>query len=123
MPGLLMYYDDIMPTLLSKGISDEEARQLIIALFNYSCKGEAGPVKFVSPASMLAWDYLKNSADKARKDYDTGIDKKQYASFCREYKKRFTGPLPVFEEYQAEKGYWYSQLDNDISDDNTDDYQ
>ena len=94
-PGIMVYFDMMGP--LSK-LPDADKGRLFWAMLEY---GKFGTVpQFEGLALELAWEFVKPKIDKDSEEYNRTVLKRQYATFCRDRKKKGE-PEISFEEWQS----------------------
>ena len=102
-PGIMLYFDILEPIRV---LPDEDKGRLLVAMLEY---GKEGIVPEFEGMLALAWGFVKPKVDKDKEEYDRTILKRQYATYCRDRKKRG----------EAEVGFdeWLSMVTNDNRDD------
>ena len=102
-PGIMLYFDILEPIRV---LPDEDKGRLLVAMLEY---GKEGIVPEFEGMLALAWGFVKPKVDKDKEEYDRTILKRQYATYCRDRKKRG----------EAEVGFdeWLSMVTNDNQDD------
>ena len=89
----MVYFDMMGP--LSK-LPDADKGRLFWAMLEY---GKFGTVpQFEGLALELAWEFVKPKIDKDSEEYNRTVQKRQYATFCRDRKKKGE-PDISFEEW------------------------
>ena len=92
-PGIMVYFDMMGP--LSK-LPDADKGRLFWAMLEY---GKFGTVpEFDGLALELAWEFVKPKIDRDSEEYNRTILKRQYATFCRDRKKKGE-PDITFDEW------------------------
>ena len=92
-PGIMVYFDMMGP--LSK-LPDADKGRLFWAMLEY---GKFGTVpQFEGLALELVWEFVKPKIDKDSEEYNRTVQKRQYATFCRDRKKKGE-PDISFEEW------------------------
>lgn len=92
-PGIMVYFDMMGP--LSK-LPDADKGRLFWAMLEY---GKSGIVpQFEGMALDLAWEFVKPKIDADSEAYNRTVLKRQYATFCRDCKKRGE-PEITFDEW------------------------
>ena len=101
-PGIMLYFDILEPIRV---LPDEDKGRLLVAMLEY---GKEGTVPKFEGMLALAWGFVKPKIDKDKEEYDRTILKRQYATYCRDRKKRG----------EAEVGFdeWLSMVTNDNQD-------
>ena len=97
-PGIMVYFDMMGP--LSK-LQDADKGQLFWAMLEYGKSG-ALPV-FDGLALELAWEFVKPKIDKDYKEYIRSVQRRQFATACRERKRRGE-PEITFDEWVKTNG-------------------
>ena len=98
-PGIMVYFDMMGP--LNK-LPDADKGRLFWAMLEY---GKNGTVpEFDGLALSLAWEFVKPKIDKDSEEYNRTVLKRQYATYCRDRKKKGE-PEISFEE-------WLMTIDN-----------
>lgn len=102
-PGIMLYFDILEPIRV---LPDADKGRLLVAMLEY---GKEGIVPEFEGMLALAWGFVKPKVDKDKEEYDRTILKRQYATYCRDRKKRG----------EAEVGFdeWLSMVTNDNQDD------
>lgn len=102
-PGIMLYFDILEPIRV---LPDADKGRLLVAMLEY---GKEGIVPEFEGMLALAWGFVKPKVDKDKEEYDRTILKRQYATYCRDRKKRG----------EAEVGFdeWLSMMTNDNQDD------
>lgn len=92
-PGIMVYFDMMGPL---DRLPDAEAGRLFRAMLIY---GKTGVLpEFDTLALSLAWEFVKPKLDKDSEEYNRTVLKRQYATFCRDRKKK-NEPEITFEEW------------------------
>lgn len=99
-PGIMLYFDILEPI---RELPDAEKGQLLVAMLEY---GQSGKVpEFNGKLGLtLAWGFIRPKLDKDSEEYNKTVLKRQYATFCRDRKKKGE-PEVSFE-------YWLMTIDN-----------
>lgn len=104
--GIVVYFDllDIL-----QDYTEAEAGQLLIAMLEYSANGALPD--FQDRAMKTLWKNIRQKLDRDMLKYSATVEARQYATFCREWRKKNvnTDP-PSFEEWKQENS---SNLSND----------
>ena len=98
-PGIMVYFDMMGP--LSK-LPDADKGRLFWAMLEYGKRGTVP--EFDGLALELAWEFVKPKIDRDSEEYNRTVLKRQYATFCRDRKKKGEPEIP-FEE-------WLMTVDN-----------
>ena len=95
-PGIMIYFDILGPIRL---LTDADKGRLLVAMLEY---GQSGKVpQFDDDLGLtIAWEFVRPKIDKDADEYSKTILKRQYATFCRDRKKRGE-PEISFEEWMA----------------------
>ncbi len=91
-PGIMLYFDILEPI---KVLPDADKGRLLVAMLEY---GQRGTVPEFDGMLALAWGFVKPKIDKDSDEYNRTILKRQYATFCRD-RKRKGEPDISFEEW------------------------
>lgn len=91
-PGIMIYFDILEPI---KVLSDAEKGQLLVAMLEY---GQTGALPEFDGMLALAWGFVKPKIDKDSDEYNKTVLKRQYATFCRDRKKK-NEPEISFDEW------------------------
>ena len=97
-PGIMLYFDILEPI---KVLPDADKGRLLVAMLEY---GQTGAVPVFDWMLALAWGFVKPKIDKDSEEYNRTVLKRQYATFCRD-RKRKGEPDISFEE-------WLMTIDN-----------
>lgn len=99
-PGIMLYFDILEPIRV---LPDAEKGRLLVAMLEY---GQRGIVPEFDGMLALAWGFVKPKIDKDSEEYNKTILKRQYATFCRD-RKRKGEPDISYEE-------WLMTIDNQM---------
>ena len=110
-PGVMLYFDMLEPIRV---LSDEDKGRLLVAILEY---GKDGVVPEFSGMLALAWGFVRPKIDRDLDEYERTVLRRQYATFCRERKKK-NEPEISFEEWLIITG---NQKHHMISHDTNDD--
>ena len=91
-PGIMLYFDILGPIRL---LPDADKGRLLVAMLEY---GQSGIAPEFDGALALAWEFVKPKIDKDSEEYNKTVLKRQYATFCRE-RKRKGEPDISFDEW------------------------
>ena len=91
-PGIMLYFDILEPI---KVLPDADKGRLLVAMLEY---GQSGTVPEFEGMLALAWGFVKPKIDKDSEEYNRTVLKRQYATFCRDRKKKGE-PEISFEEW------------------------
>lgn len=99
-PGIMLYFDILEPI---RALPDSDKGRLLVAMLEY---GQSGKVpQFNGELGLtLAWGFVKPKIDKDSEEYNKTVLKRQFATFCRDRKKKGE-PEITFEE-------WLMTIDN-----------
>lgn len=98
-PGIMLYFETLRAI---KVLPLEDIGRLTLAMLEY---GEEGSNPEFEGMLALAWGFVKPKLDKDKEEYERTILKRQYATYCRDRKKRGE-PDVGFDE-------WLSMMTND----------
>ena len=91
-PGIMLYFDILEPI---KVLPDADKGRLLVAMLEY---GQTGVVPVFDGMLALAWEFVKPKIDKDEAEYNMSVLRRQYATTCRERKKKGE-PDITFEEW------------------------
>ena len=91
-PGIMLYFDILEPI---KVLPDADKGRLLVAMLEY---GKNGTVPVFDGMLALAWGFVRPKIDKDSEEYNRTVLKRQYATFCRD-RKRKGEPDISFEEW------------------------
>ena len=91
-PGIMLYFDILEPI---KVLPDADKGRLLVAMLEY---GQHGTVPEFDGMLALAWGFVKPKIDKDSEEYNKTVLKRQYATFCRD-RKRKGEPDIAFDEW------------------------
>lgn len=97
-PGIMLYFDILEPI---KVLPDADKGRLLVAMLEY---GQCGMLPEFDGMLALAWGFVKPKIDKDSEEYNRTVLKRQYATFCRD-RKRKGEPEIGFDE-------WLMTIDN-----------
>lgn len=91
-PGVMLYFDILEPI---KVLPDEDKGRLLMAILEY---GKQGIVPEFDGMLALAWGFVRPKIDRDREEYNRSVLRRQYATACRERKKK-NEPEITFDEW------------------------
>lgn len=91
-PGIMIYFDMLGPIRV---LSDEDKGRLFLAMLEY---GQDGTVPDFDGMLALAWGFVRPKLDKDEEEYNMSVLRRQYATVCRE-RKRKGEPDISFDEW------------------------
>ena len=97
-PGIMLYFDILEPI---KVLPDADKGRLLVAMLEY---GQSGKVPVFDGMLALAWGFVRPKIDKDESEYNMSVLRRQYATTCRERKKKGE-PDITFDE-------WLKTIDN-----------
>ena len=107
-PGIMLYFDILEPIRV---LPDAEKGRLLVAMLEY---GQSGIVPEFTGMLELAWGFVKPKIDKDSEEYNRTVLKRQYATFCRDRKKKGE-PDITFDEWLISYGdQIYQVVSSDI---------
>ena len=107
-PGIMLYFDILEPIRV---LPDADKGRLLVAMLEY---GQSGVVPEFDGMLALAWGFVKPKIDKDSDEYNRTILKRQYATFCRDRKKKGE-PEITFDEWMTNYGdQSYQVISSDI---------
>lgn len=94
-PGVMIYFDSIRPAL--KRLDNEQCGTLFRAILDYS---EFEEISDLESMTGMVFDLLRPKLDRDAERYEEGREQRQYATYCREAKKKGEQPQS-FESWKA----------------------
>lgn len=91
-PGVMLYFDILEPI---KVLPDEDKGRLLVAILEY---GNFGTVPEFTEMLAMAWGFVRPKIDRDREEYNRSVLRRQYATACRERKKKGE-PDITFDEW------------------------
>lgn len=91
-PGIMLYFDILEPI---KVLPDADKGRLLVAMLEY---GQSGTVPEFDGMLALAWGFIKPKIDKDEAEYNLSVLRRQYATVCRERKKK-NEPEITFDDW------------------------
>ena len=91
-PGIMLYFDILEPIRV---LPDAEKGQLLVAMLEY---GKSGVMPEFDGMLALAWGFVKPKIDKDEAEYNMSVLRRQFATVCRERKKKGE-PEITFDEW------------------------
>ena len=91
-PGIMLYFDILEPI---KVLPDADKGRLLVAMLEY---GQSGIVPEFDGMLALAWGFVRPKIDKDESEYNMSVLRRQYATTCRERKKKGE-PDITFDEW------------------------
>lgn len=91
-PGIMLYFDILEPIRV---LPDADKGRLLLAMLEY---GQSGIVPEFEGMLALAWGFVKPKIDKDEAEYNLSVLRRQYATVCRERKKKGE-PEITFDEW------------------------
>ena len=110
-PGIMLYFDILEPIRV---LPDEDKGRLLVAMLEY---GKEGIVPDFSGMLALAWGFVKPKIDKDEEEYNLSVMRRQYATVCRERKKKGE-PEITFDEWLKTMHYGEHQRSSMMTNDN-----
>ena len=92
-PGIMLYFDILEPVM---ALSNTEKGRLLVAMLEYGQRGK-NP-KFEGKLA-LAWGFIRPRLDKDDAEYRQSVLRRQYATVCRERKRRGE-PEVTFDQWR-----------------------
>lgn len=96
-PGIMIYFDMLGPIRV---LPDADKGRLLVAMLEY---GQTGTVPVFDGMLALAWEFVKPKIDKDEEEYNMSVLRRQYATTCRE-RKRKGEPEITFDEWLKTNG-------------------
>ena len=110
-PGIMLYFDILEPI---KVLPDADKGRLLVAMLEY---GQSGIVPEFDGMLALAWGFVKPKIDKDESEYNMSVLRRQYATVCRE-RKRKGEPEITFDEWVKTNGCSDNQRPSMMTNDN-----
>ena len=110
-PGIMLYFDILEPI---KVLPDADKGRLLVAMLEY---GKNGTVPAFDGMLALAWGFVKPKIDKDEAEYNLSVLRRQYATVCRE-RKRKGEPEITFDEWLKTNGNHDNQKPSMVTNDN-----
>lgn len=110
-PGVMLYFDMLEPIRV---LPDADKGRLLVAILEY---GKEGIVPQFDGMLALAWGFVRPKIDRDLQEYERTVLRRQYATFCRE-RKRKNEPEVSFEEWLVMTGERdHHMISHDTNDD------
>ena len=110
-PGIMLYFDILEPI---KVLPDADKGRLLVAMLEY---GKNGTVPVFDGMLALAWGFVKPKIDKDEAEYNLSVLRRQYATACRE-RKRKGEPEITFDEWLKTNDNHDNQKPSMVTNDN-----
>ena len=107
-PGIMLYFDILEPI---KVLPDADKGRLLVAMLEY---GQTGVVPVFDGMLALAWGFVKPKIDKDSEEYNRTVLKRQYATFCRDRKKKGEPEISFEEWMMTIDDQSYQMISHDI---------
>lgn len=107
-PGIMLYFDILDPI---KVLPDADKGRLLMAMLEY---GKYGTTPKFEGMLALAWGFVKPKLDKDSAEYERTILKRQYATFCRDRKRKGEPEISFDEWVMTIDNQCYQVISNDI---------
>ena len=108
-PGIMVYFDMLGPI---KVLPDADKGRLFVAMLEY---GQSGIVPEFDGMLALAWEFAKPKLDRDNEEYNRTVLKRQYATFCRDRKKKGEPEISFEEWMMTIDDHSYQVISNDIT--------
>ena len=108
-PGIMLYFDILEPIRV---LPDADKGRLLVAMLEY---GQSGIVPEFSGMLALAWGFVKPKIDKDSAEYNKTILKRQYATFCRDRKRKGEPDISYEEWLMTLDKQSYQMISHDIT--------
>ena len=110
-PGIMLYFDILEPIRV---LPDDDKGRLLVAMLEY---GKYGTVPRFDGMLALAWGFVQPKLDRDSEEYNRSVLRRQYATACRE-RKRKGEPELTFDEWLRSNGTGGNHMvSHDINDD------
>ena len=110
-PGIMLYFDILEPIRV---LPDADIGRLLLAMLEF---GKEGIVPEFEGMLALAWGFVKPKIDKDEEEYNLSVMRRQYATVCRERKKKGE-PEITFDEWLKTMQYGEHQRSSMMTNDN-----
>ena len=110
-PGIMLYFDILEPI---KVLPDADKGRLLVAMLEY---GQTGVMPEFDGMLALAWGFVKPKIDKDEAEYNLSVLRRQFATVCRERKKKGE-PEITFDEWLKINGNNDNQNVSMVTNDN-----
>lgn len=110
-PGIMLYFDILEPIRV---LPDADKGRLLVAMLEY---GQSGILPEFDGMLALAWGFIKPKIDKDESEYNMSVLRRQYATVCRERKKKGE-PEITFDEWLKTFGGGEHQTASMMTNDN-----
>lgn len=107
-PGIMLYFDILEPIRV---LPDADKGRLLVAMLEY---GHSGILPEFDGMLALAWGFVKPKLDKDSEEYNRIIMKRQYATFCRDRKKKGEPEISFDEWMMTIDDQSYHMISHDI---------
>ena len=107
-PGIMLYFDILEPIRV---LPDADKGRLLVAMLEY---GQVGTVPDFDGMLALAWGFVKPKLDKDSEEYNKTVLKRQYATFCRDRKRKGEPDISFEEWVMTIDDHSYQMVSNDI---------
>ena len=107
-PGIMLYFDILEPIRV---LPDADKGRLLVAMLEY---GQSGTVPEFTGMLALAWGFVKPKIDKDSDEYNRTVLKRQYATFCRDRKKKGEPEVSFDEWVMTIDNQSYQMISSDI---------
>ena len=107
-PGIMLYFDILEPLRV---LPDADKGRLLVAMLEY---GQQGILPEFDGMLALAWGFVKPKLDKDSEEYNRTILKRQYATFCRDRKKKGEPEISFDEWMMTIDDQSYHMISHDI---------
>ena len=108
-PGIMLYFDILEPIRV---LPDADKGRLLVAMLEY---GQTGTVPVFDGMLALAWGFVKPGIDKDAETYNRTVLKRQYATFCRDQKKKGEPEISFEEWVKTIDDQSYQMISHDIT--------
>ena len=107
-PGIMLYFDILEPIQV---LPDADKGRLLVAMLEY---GKTGAAPVFDGMLALAWGFVKPKIDKDSEEYNRTVLKRQYATFCRDRKKKGEPDITFEEWLMTIDDHSYQMISSDI---------
>ena len=107
-PGIMIYFDMLGPIRV---LPDADKGKLLVAMLEY---GQTGKAPAFDGMLALAWEFVRPKIDRDSEEYNRTVLKRQYATFCRDRKKKGEAEISFEEWLQTIGNQNYQEIPSDI---------
>ena len=110
-PGIMLYFDILEPIRV---LPDADKGRLLVAMLEY---GQSGILPEFNGMLSLAWGFVRPKIDRDNEEYNRSVLRRQFATACRERKKKGEPEITFDEWLKTIDGSGNQVISHDINDD------